>query len=137
MTILKHRKRKSIRIQPDEKYPIRVNITSEDFIDILDAADISESGIGIETPKQLEICQEGASISLSIPISTTEERLHINGIIKHISSQRIGIQFADLDKKDRKNLKEYLSFRLKRKSPLYRLQYFSARILYRWFNILY
>ncbi|THB63426.1 MAG: PilZ domain-containing protein [Gammaproteobacteria bacterium] len=109
--------RKHVRIEPENGRPIRVDINGNGFIDVVNATDISQNGIGITVPHKFANCRTDSEVNLLIalpePISSS---IKVNGTIRHVDSNQFGIMFIDLTTEDRDKIKAYVQSRLHRKT---------------------
>jgi len=120
----KKNKRKNIRVKPDKKNPIRVDINGMNFLDIFSAVDISMSGIGIKVPYKFKDCRVDMGIAIIIDLPyPLKKSISTQGMVRHLSEQSFGIQFTSLESKDKKYLKQYISGLLKNETIFTRLKF--------------
>jgi c-di-GMP-binding flagellar brake protein YcgR len=118
-------RRKNIRIQPCKKEPIRVDINGDNFIDILNAVDISMGGIGIFVSHGFKGCHIDHKVSfiLELPMEDKRRFVEVRGQIKHVSGARFGVCFESLSGSARANIRRYIAARLREESLIKWLKY--------------
>ncbi|ETR70460.1 MAG: hypothetical protein OMM_08794 [Candidatus Magnetoglobus multicellularis str. Araruama] len=108
----KNEKRRHIRVQPDKKRPVEININGQNFLRILYANDISEGGIGIIVPEKFKGCKINNNVSLVITLPHPYKKIFlVTGRIIHVMNEKFGVEFLDLTKENRKILKKYINRR--------------------------
>ena len=116
--------RKQLRVIPEADHLITVDINGDNFLEIVNAADISEDGIGIATPSRLEGCRIDEIVSLVVTLPYPGRRIfHVMGKVKHISGMKFGVLFVDVGRADLQAIRRYVASRLKEKS-------WSVRVFY-------
>ncbi len=106
-------RRQHLRVKPERNHPIRVDINGEDFIEILQAVDISVGGMGINVSHMFEGCRIDKMVSVIVTLPTAGGRgFQVDGMIRHVEERRFGIQFVGLADVYRKQLKKYIASRL-------------------------
>ena len=110
--------RQNLRIVPDRKLPIRVDINGENFIDILNASDISLGGIGIHVPHGFEGCAIDRKVSfiLELPDQCKSMFVKVEGHIRHLSGRNFGVSFHEISDIARQAIKRYVARQIKRES---------------------
>ncbi len=110
--------RDGIRIVPPANEPIQININGENFIDILQANDISLGGIGITVSHGFKNCNLNAMVSfiIELPIDEKKSIVKVQGIITHVSGNRFGVAFKNLPEMSRFTIKKYIASRIKEES---------------------
>jgi hypothetical protein len=117
-------RRKYLRVIPDHRYPVRVDINGANFIDILYAVDISEGGLGVRVNHRFTGCDLGESISFIIDIPLPRHvLLHGAGKIRHISGDHFGIVFNPLPPQLRAHIRNYIALQVREKSRWSWFQY--------------
>ncbi|MBF0451727.1 MAG: PilZ domain-containing protein [Candidatus Magnetomorum sp.] len=110
----KNDKRRHIRVQPEKKSPVEVDINGQNFLTIIYANDISEGGIGIIVPEKFKGCKINNNVSLVITLpKPLKKSFIVTGRIIHVINEKFGVEFLDLAKENRKLLKQYIKKRLK------------------------
>ena len=110
--------RKYVRVEPEEGNPIRVDINGDGFIDVFNATDISQNGIGVQVPHKFADCKTQSEVSLIISLPPpTSHNIRVNGVIRHVDSQQFGIMFTDITLDDQEKIREYVHFRLRPTAP--------------------
>ena len=113
--------RKNIRVFPDDKHPLRIDINGENFVDIFYANNISMGGLGIIVPHKFKGCKIEMDVSLILKIPTPiNSYISFSSAIVHINDQIFGISFSQLLKKDKAKLKSYIGFQLREQSLIKR-----------------
>ena len=106
-------RRKRIRVVPGKQDPIVININGENFIEIVYASDVSESGIGIVVPYGFEGCRLDKDVSIVVTLPIPEKRsLLFSGKIRHIRNTNFGIHLNGIEKEKRLMLRNYVSSQL-------------------------
>ncbi len=106
-------KRRQLRVKPDKKEPIRIDINGENFIEILHVYDISSGGACIIVPHMFENCKINKNISVVLTLpEPVKESILVLGKIKHTIRNKFGISFFDLSRKNKKKIRDYISSRL-------------------------
>jgi clan AA aspartic protease (TIGR02281 family) len=135
MPLFNEKKLRYFRVVPEEDHPINVDITGENFLENVNASDISETGIGIVVPHRFKGCEidNEVSVVISIPYPVRKSFL-VRGNIRHVSDNRFGITFIDLSKPDRKLIRKYIEQRLRDNSFVERFwyRYLSFRLRHRY-----
>ncbi|MES2823263.1 MAG: PilZ domain-containing protein [Pseudomonadota bacterium] len=110
--------RDGIRIVPPPNEPINININGENFIDILQANDISLGGIGITVTHGFKNCNLNAAVSfiIELPIDEKKSIIKVQGVITHVSGNRFGVAFKNLPEISRFTLKKYIASKIKEES---------------------
>ncbi|MCB1167537.1 MAG: PilZ domain-containing protein [Leptospiraceae bacterium] len=106
-------KRRFVRVQPEAAAPVEVQLIGTDFIDILQAEDISEGGVRIIVPHAFQGCTIDAEIDLIITLPAAKS-FKASGRIKHIRADdtAFGVEFTDLPDHWRTELQSYVLQRL-------------------------
>ncbi len=111
--------RKYIRVLPDKKYPVRVDMNGENFLDIFTASDISMGGIGVLVPHKFKDCKIYMDVEVIVSLPhPVEKNISFKARVEHISSFTFGISFARLDDKEVESVKKYIANRLFKTSRL-------------------
>lgn len=110
--------RNGIRIVPTSTEPIKININGENFIDILQANDISVGGIGITVAHGFKNCNLKAVVSfiIELPIDEKINVIKVQGIITHVSGNRFGVAFKNMPEISRCTIKKYIASKIKEES---------------------
>ena len=117
-------RRRHIRVSPNPREPIRVNINGENFLDILNAVDISESGIGLKVPHLFNGCVlESVSFLIDLPIDSKAVAVQVRGNILHISGQQFGVEFSRMPHVESEKIKRYISEKIRKESMVDWLKY--------------
>jgi len=126
----KNEKRRHIRVQPEKKRPVEININGQNFLTIIYANDISEGGIGIIVPEKFKGCKINNNVSLVITLPAPfKKSFLVTGRIIHVINEKFGVEFLDLTKENRKILKKYINSRLKEKPGLQKQHHIFRLIL--------
>ena len=107
-------KRKYPRVTPEKNFPIRVDITGENFLDILYANDISDGGVNITVSHSFEGCHTGSLVTLIVKLpQPVNHSINVTARIISVSQNRFGAVFENLGRSDRKKIHEYVEYRIK------------------------
>lgn len=106
-------KRKHVRVMPTTQRPIRVDINGENFIDVLHAKDISESGIGVRVPHFFTGCsiEKPVQFIISLP-EPFKKTIKAYGVVKHTGADHFGVYFTQIDRQSVRFLRDYISHRI-------------------------
>jgi hypothetical protein len=110
--------RKSIRVYPDSKNPVEVQIMGDGFLDIFHARDVSANGIGIEVPYKFEGCDIDKPIDLVITLPP-DNCFKARGIIKHSNAELtskgiFGVKLTSFEKGYENEIKTYVKEMIKK-----------------------
>ena len=113
----KEERRRYIRVLPEHNRPINVDINGENFIEVLEAIDISEGGLGISVPSGFKGCHIDMPVTLVISLPQPVEHLFsVLGRIKHVANKRFGVIFLNIDKISLVKVRKYVSCRIRSES---------------------
>lgn len=106
-------KRRHIRVKPSVEHPIRVDINGENFIDVLHAKDISESGIGVRVPHFFTGCaiEKPVQFIISLP-APFKKTISARGVVKHTTDDQFGVYFTQIDRQSVRCLRDYITHRM-------------------------
>lgn len=120
----KDERRKYIRVLPEHNHPISVDINGENFIEVLEAIDISEGGVGISVPYRFKGCYIDMPVTLVISLpQPVEYSFSVFGKIKHIANKKFGVVFLNIDKISLMKIRKYIAYRIRNESWIMRLKY--------------
>lgn len=106
-------KRKHLRVRPATHSPIRVDINGENFLDVLHAKDISETGIGIRVPHFFSGCSIDKPVQLIISLPAPfKAMIKARGQVKHSNSDQFGVRFTQIEKSAEVLLRKYIAHRI-------------------------
>ncbi len=111
-------RRETERVIPEPGAPVRVHINGEDFIEVIDAIDISEGGIRISVRHRFAGCHvdQPASVIVHLP-APISRHFSTHGRIRHVLGDSFGIQFAGLSPADLALLRQYVRLRSNAAAP--------------------
>ena len=110
-------RRQYLRVMPEENAPVRVDINSEGFIEVIEAVDISEDGIGITVTHQFAGCDVNRPASFIVYLPhPINKYFRVDGRIMHVRDDSFGVRFTNLDDKSRELVREYIALRLRKRS---------------------
>jgi len=114
--------RKKIRVIPEQGENIRIDLAGSNFLDIVYAKNISESGLGIWVPHRFEGCDLNQEVNFSVrlPPPIIHTFSFYSEIIAH---NNFGVVFRGLSKKDQNYIRQYIQSRLKENSWLKKIQH--------------
>jgi hypothetical protein len=105
-------KREFLRVMPDARSPVRVNINGNDFIEVINAVDISEGGIRLSVKHRFEGCQVDRRSSFIGYLPTPVNKpFRFEGRITHVAAESIGVQFTNLSAQARTLVRSYVDGR--------------------------
>ncbi|MCU0661234.1 MAG: PilZ domain-containing protein [Myxococcota bacterium] len=117
-------RRQHFRVVPEAGYPIAVDITGDNFLETLEAADISEGGLSIIVKSRFEDCRIDKSVTVVVRIpSPVRHEFAVTARIRHVVGERFGVQFLDLKEASRLKIDAYISHRLRNQSWFMKLKY--------------
>jgi c-di-GMP-binding flagellar brake protein YcgR len=102
------------RVRPEPDEPIEVQLMSARFLDIFEARDISETGVGIFVPYRFEGCKLRSPVDLVITLPD-EEPFRTKGRLVHrtkMEREFFGVEFVDIASAHRAQIGRYVSRRL-------------------------
>ncbi|KPA15213.1 Type IV pilus assembly PilZ domain protein [Candidatus Magnetomorum sp. HK-1] len=115
----KSNKRRFVRVKPEKKNPVTVNINGKNFLKILYAHNISEGGISVTVPEKFDGCEINKDVSLVISLpKPIKSSFVVSARIIHVENEKFGVKFLDLKDEHRENLKRYVFHRVQDKSIL-------------------
>ena len=98
MFLSKLYKRRMERVKPACGEPIEVQIMGSDSIDILNAFDISTSGIGVKTPSYYKVGTIKKEVSLIISLPN-DKPFTARGVLRHVTDgDCFGVEFTTIAK---------------------------------------
>ncbi len=105
--------RQHIRVMPAFNKPVRVDINGENFLDILHAKDVSETGIGIRVPHFFSGCHidEPVQFIISLP-APCKAMIRVRGLVKHSNHDQFGVHFTHIDRNALMMLRKYIAHRI-------------------------
>jgi c-di-GMP-binding flagellar brake protein YcgR len=111
-------KRCYIRVKPKDDEPVEIQLIGANFIDVLNAKDISEGGVGIFVEHDFEGCKIGGLIDIIVKLPQINSYKVKGRIIhKHIAdSHFFGVEFVDISEEARKFIRKYVEKRLQEES---------------------
>ncbi|CAN5131128.1 hypothetical protein BH11PSE11_BH11PSE11_34230 [soil metagenome] len=110
-------RRQYLRVMPDADAPVRVDINGADFIEVIEAVDISEDGIGITVTHQFAGCDVNRPASFIVYLPMPINRyFRVEGRIMHVRGDSFGVRFTNLNDKSRELLREYIAMWLRKRS---------------------
>jgi hypothetical protein len=106
-------RRAHVRVAPDPKAPVRVNINGDGFIEVTSAVDISEGGIRISVRHRFAGCHvdQPASFIIHLPEPINKD-VSFRGRIKHVLNDSFGVQFTTVNEAGRALIRRYVELRL-------------------------
>ena len=109
MFLSKLYKRRADRVKPVAGAPIEVQIMGSDSIDILNAFDISLSGIGVKMPSYYKIGNIKREVSLVISLPN-DKPFTAKGILRHVSEgDCFGVEFTTIARPALGKIQHYIS----------------------------
>ncbi len=106
-------KRKHTRVKPSHGSPIWVDINGENFLDVLHAKDISETGIGIRVPHFFSGCSIDKPVQFIITLPEPfKKAIKARGLVKHSNQDQFGVRFTHIDRDSVGMLREYIAHRM-------------------------
>lgn len=111
-------RREFIRVVPDRRAPVRVNINGEGFIEVTNAIDISEGGIRISVRHRFAGCHVDlpASVIIYLP-APIARHFSARGRIRHVLGDSFGVQFISLNPADRALVRDYVEHAVEKETP--------------------
>jgi len=106
-------KRRSTRVRPDPASPIEVQIIGVSFLEVLHARNICIHGMGIFVPHRFEGYNIDSCVELIITLPQGRPFKAI-GKIRHEANKSksfFGVEFVELDEKDRQAIAQYVELR--------------------------
>ncbi len=106
-------KRANGRVRPPRNSPVQVQIIGRRSLDIVNARDISESGVGVYLPHDMEDLGAGTEVELVISLPGVRP-FSAHGAIRHVTEGRdsyFGVEFTRLANESRDHLSQYVTSR--------------------------
>lgn len=101
------------RVEPEHGQPIRVDFNGDDFIDVLEATDISCGGLGVTVPHGFDGCNLDSLVSLIIQLpDPVNECVSVKGQVIHLNEARFGVAFVTMNPSAQEKIQEYIDYRL-------------------------
>ena len=105
-------RRPAARVRPKASEPVRVQLMGGNSIDILQARDISLTGVGVYVEHRFEGCDISADLEMVITLPGRRTFL-TRGVIKHVSRQGepltyFGVEFRWLSDEHRALIEDYI-----------------------------
>ena len=100
------------RVRPLPSEPVEVQIMGPSSLDIVNARDVSESGLGVYVPHAFAGCDLSAELELVITLPRCRSFM-ARGVIKHVTSEDqpagyFGVEFTGLSAQNRARLRAYV-----------------------------
>ena len=107
---------RSRRVRPDRRDPVRVHIVGPNSLDILNARDISETGLSVYVPHRFEGCDIESEVELVITLPA-ERAFKARGVVRHHTqdddrSAFFGVQSTQIDEGPSRLIRSYVTARL-------------------------
>lgn len=97
------------RLSPPAIWPVQVDINGEDFIEVAQATDISEGGLGLCVPHHFEGCGLDDLVQLIIELPVPEKSYFtVMGRIVHLADDFFGVVFIGLNERARLQIQLYM-----------------------------
>lgn len=97
------------RVTPQPTAPVRVDINGADFIEVINAVDISEGGIRLSVSHRFAGCDvnQPASFIVHLP-QPINKFFRFEGHIMHVRDDSFGVRFNNLSAQSRELVKRYV-----------------------------
>ncbi len=106
-------RRRHVRVEAAAGAPIRIDLNGPGFMEVLNARDISISGVGIEVAHGFENCRVQQTVKLLVRLpAPVNANIGCSGQIRHISDVHFGILFTNLKPDHARLLRRYVASRL-------------------------
>jgi hypothetical protein len=90
-------RREYVRVLPEPHAPVRVDINGDDFIEVINAVDISEGGIRLSVKHRFEGCHVDRPASFIVYLPQPINKLfRFEGTITHVRDDSFGVRFTNL-----------------------------------------
>jgi hypothetical protein len=107
--IANENRREYVRVIPQPHAPVRVDINGDDFIEVINAVDISEGGIRLSVKHRFEGCHVDRPASFIVYLPAPINKLfRFEGQIMHVHDDSFGVRFTNLDKASRALVRKYV-----------------------------
>lgn len=117
-------RRQHFRLVPEDGYPIKIDINGDNFLENMEAVDISEGGLGILVQNRFKDCRIDKTVTVVVTLpSPVNYQFAVNARIRHVYGDRFGIEFVDLKETARFKVAAYIAHRLRNQSWFVRLKY--------------
>jgi hypothetical protein len=126
-------KRRVIRVPPEARHAVRIDLMGSNFIEVIAATDISLAGVGINVFHGFEgyNLHDRVEMLILLPLPV-HHSISATVRVVHQQDRFFGAEFEGLKRRDYKKLHEYIAFRLKKAGPklrfLHALQRFRRKL---------
>jgi hypothetical protein len=102
-------RREYVRVLPEPHAPVRVDINGPDFIEVINAVDISEGGIRLSVKHRFEGCHVDQPASFIVHLPQPINKLfRFEGQITHVRDDSFGVRFTNLTSEARALVRRYV-----------------------------
>jgi hypothetical protein len=107
--IANENRREYKRVMPEPHAPVRVDINGDDFIEVINAVDISEGGIRLSVKHRFEGCHVDRPASFIVYLPQPINKLvRFEGTITHVRDDSFGVRFTNLNEQGRALVRRYI-----------------------------
>ncbi len=113
-------KRQHIRVPVENDHPIEVQIMGDAFLDVLNAKDVSTSGVGVYVSHEFRGCNINDEVNLVLTLNN-ETPFNAKGTIIHSSVTGKGyfsVEFTGISSENKKLIYDYIHTRLLKKKAI-------------------
>ncbi len=105
-------KRTTERVVPEPGKPVSIDLNGEDFIEVLEAMDISEGGAGFRVPYGFDGCNIDDPVTAVVWLpDPVNGNITAIGKVAHISDDVFGVSFLDMKSEHMEQLRSYINSR--------------------------
>lgn len=113
LSIVRPERRRGARLVPPSSKPAELQIMGQDFLEIPEVCDISETGIAISVPHKFGGHKPTKEVELLLTLHG-QGTVRAKGSIRHVSYTRtdtatFGVELVAIDEADRAKIREYVA----------------------------
>jgi hypothetical protein len=113
LSIVRPERRRGDRLVPPSSKPAELQIMGQDFLEIPEVRDISETGIAISVPHKFNGHKPTKEVELLLTLHG-QGTVRAKGSIRHVSYTRtdtatFGVELVAIDEKDRAKIRDYVA----------------------------
>jgi hypothetical protein len=113
MSIVRPERRRGARLVPPSSKPAELQIMGQDFLEMPEVRDISETGLAISVPHKFNGHKPTKEVDLLLTLHG-QGTVRAKGSIRHVSYTRtdtatFGVELVSIDEQDRAKIRDYVA----------------------------